>query len=94
MSADAPTDAPRVVIYTQVFCGYCAAALALLEKKGVEFEKIDVTLKADLRREMMDRSGRQTVPQIFVNEEHIGGYDDMAALEKAGKLDGLLGHGD
>lgn len=80
----------RVVVYTQVMCGYCAAARALLEKKGVVFEEIDVTMSPQRRREMMDRSGRRTVPQIFIGETHVGGFDDMAALEAQGELDALL----
>ena len=81
----------EVVIYTQALCGYCAAAKSLLDKKGAAYNEIDVTMNSDRRREMMERSGRKTVPQIFIGEQHIGGYDDMAALNQAGKLDGLLG---
>lgn len=83
-------DKPTVIIYTEALCGYCAAALALLRDKGVEFEQISVTLSAGRRREMIDRSGQRSVPQIFIDDEHIGGYDEMAALDKAGKLDDLL----
>jgi glutaredoxin 3 len=94
MSAAVTSDKPTVVIYTQALCGHCAAALALLNDKGVEFEQIDVTLDGGLRRTMLERTGRRSMPQIFVNEQHIGGYDDMAALDEAGKLDELLGLGD
>jgi glutaredoxin 3 len=94
MSAAATSENPAVVIYTQALCGHCAAALALLNDKGVEFEQIDVTLDGGRRREMIERTGRRSVPQIFINEQHIGGYDDMDALDEAGKLDALLGLGD
>ena len=80
----------QVVIYTRAFCGYCAAARSMLDAKGVDYEEIDVTMDRDRRREMVERSGRTTYPQIFVGERHIGGYDDLAALESAGQLDGLL----
>ena len=81
-------------MYTQMLCGYCSAARKLLESKGAEFTEIDVTMDSTKRREMMDRSGRRTVPQIFFGERHIGGYDDLAALEQSGDLDGLLGKSD
>ncbi len=82
---------PVVTIYTQALCGYCAAACALLKSKAVEFEEINVTLDSELRREMAARAGHQTVPQIFVDGQHIGGYDDLVALNDTGELDGLLG---
>jgi glutaredoxin 3 len=88
---DVGKDAPAVVMYTRGFCGYCSAARKLLKVKGVDFADLDTTLNAKLRREMMGRSGRQTVPQIFIGDHHVGGYDDLAALEKAGKLNELLG---
>ena len=80
----------HVTIYTRPFCGYCARALKLLQDKGVQFTEIEAGFDPDKRREMMDRSGRSTFPQIFVGERHIGGCDDMLALERAGKLDPLL----
>jgi glutaredoxin 3 len=80
----------EVVIYTRPFCGYCASALALLNKKGVAFTEIEAGFDPDKRREMMDRSGRSTFPQIFIGERHVGGSDDMMALERAGQLDVLL----
>jgi glutaredoxin 3 len=83
-------DMAKVTIYTRPFCGYCARALALLESKGADFEEIEAGMDPELRREMMDRSGRTTFPQIFVGEQHIGGCDDMLALDRAGKLDPLL----
>jgi glutaredoxin 3 len=79
------------VIYTRQYCGYCAAAKALLEKKGVDYLEHDATGKPDLRAEMIDKShGRNTFPQIFINGQHVGGCDDIHALERAGKLDPLL----
>ena len=80
----------RVRLYTTPLCPYCARAKALLAGKGVEFEEIDVFMDADARREMVEKSGRQTVPQIFIGERHIGGSDELHALERAGELDPLL----
>ena len=80
----------HVTIYTRPFCGYCARALKLLNDKGIEFTEIEAGFDPDKRREMMDRSGRSTFPQVFVGDRHIGGCDDMMALERAGKLDPLL----
>jgi glutaredoxin 3 len=80
----------RVTIYTRPFCSYCARALALLSEKGVAFEEIEAGSDMDKRREMIERSGRATYPQIFVGERHIGGCDDMMALERQGQLDPLL----
>jgi glutaredoxin 3 len=81
----------RVIVYTQPFCGYCTAAKRLLTAKGAAFTEIDVMIEAGKRDEMIERSGgRRTVPQIFIDGRHIGGYDDLSALDRAGKLDGLL----
>lgn len=81
----------KVTIYTRPFCGYCARALSLLEAKGADFEEIEAGMDPNLRREMMERSGGgATFPQIFVGEKHIGGCDDMLALDRAGKLDPML----
>lgn len=82
---------PRIVMYTRALCGYCAAARTLLERKGVAWEEIDITMDAAERRAMIERSGRQTVPQIFIGDRHVGGFDDLAALDAAGQLDPLLG---
>jgi glutaredoxin 3 len=80
-----------VVIYTRPFCGYCARALSLLGKKGVDFTEIDAGMDPDKRREMVERSsGRNTFPQIFIGGTHIGGCDEMMALERDGKLDPML----
>ncbi len=79
-----------VLIYTRDLCGYCAAAKALLTKKGVTFEEKNASENAAFRAEMMDRSGRTTFPQIYIGTTHVGGCDDLHALEAAGKLDPLL----
>jgi glutaredoxin 3 len=82
----------KVEIYSTIWCGYCARARALLQKKGVSFDEIDVEADTARRDEMVKRAGgRMTVPQIFIDGAHIGGSDDLAALERAGKLDALLG---
>ena len=81
----------QVTIYTRPFCGYCARALSLLEKKGADFQEIEAGMDPALRQEMMQRSGGgATFPQIFIGDRHIGGCDDMMALDRAGKLDALL----
>jgi glutaredoxin 3 len=81
----------RIEIYTSAFCGYCARAKRLLSDKGQSFDEIDVTMDPVRRDEMMKRSaGGRTVPQIFINDQHIGGCDDLHALDAAGKLDPLL----
>jgi glutaredoxin 3 len=82
---------PPVEIYTSPWCGYCHAAKALLKRKGVAYTEIDVSQDPERRREMLARAnGSWTVPQIFVGETHVGGSDDLHALERAGKLDPLL----
>jgi glutaredoxin 3 len=80
----------RIEIYTTMWCGYCARAKSLLEKKGAAYQEMDVMEDAAKRAEMRERSRRTTVPQIFINGQHIGGSDELAALEQAGKLDALL----
>ncbi len=82
----------RVEIYSTLFCPYCARAKSLFEKKGVDYVNIDIIEDTSKRDEMMARSGgRQSVPQIFINGEHVGGCDDLYALDRAGKLDAKLG---
>jgi len=82
---------PKIEIYTQFMCPYCARAAALLTGKGAVYEEIDVTTDAPRRGEMRERSGgRTSVPQIFIDGRHIGGSDDLAALDRAGELDALL----
>ena len=81
----------RVTIYTTPICPYCVRAMSLLKRKGAEVEEIDVFMDCGARREMETKSGgRRTVPQIFVGDTHIGGCDDLLALDRAGKLDSLL----
>ena len=82
---------PLVTIYTKPFCPYCVRAIALLKKKGVEFTEIEASRDMDKRQEMVQRAGgRATFPQIFIGDRHIGGCDDMMALEHRGELDPLL----
>ena len=80
-----------VVMYKTLVCPFCNMAGALLRKKGVSWREIDVTHDASLRQDMEKRSGRRTVPQIFIDDRNVGGYDDLARLDRAGELDGLLG---
>jgi len=81
---------PNVTVYTRAFCPYCSRAIDLLERKGVKVTEIDATGCPDKRQEMVQRSGRWTFPQIFVGEVHVGGCDDLHALEQRGGLDPLL----
>ena len=81
----------KILMYTTPFCGYCAAARSLLRKKGVEYEEISISGDAPMREKMISITGRTSVPQIFINDEHVGGFDDMAALDSAGELDTRLG---
>ncbi|WBU63255.1 glutaredoxin 3 [Paracoccus aerodenitrificans] len=81
----------KVEIYTTPTCPFCRAAKQLLDKKGVGYQEIDVSRDASLREKMMERAnGRRTVPQIFIDDKHIGGSDDLRAMDQAGKLDPLL----
>lgn len=87
-------SAPKVEIYTSPWCGYCTRAKRLLDSKGVDYIEIDVMEQPARRSEMTDRAGgRTSVPQVFIDGRHIGGCDDTHALERAGKLDSLLGIG-
>ena len=84
-------SAPQIEIYTKFGCGYCFRAKRLLESKGVEYVEHDITMGGPKRDEMLQRApGARTVPQIFIGETHIGGSDDLAALERAGTLDRML----
>ena len=80
----------RVVMYSTRFCPYCMRARGLLDSKQVSYTDIGVDGKPELRHEMTERSGRYTVPQIWIGEHHVGGYDDLALLERQGRLDELL----
>jgi glutaredoxin 3 len=81
---------PKIEIYTQDWCGFCARAKALLDRKGAAYTEIDAPNGTPARAESNTRSGRSTVPQIFIDGRHIGGSDDLMALEQAGQLDALL----
>jgi len=82
---------PRILMYCTAVCPYCVRAEQLLKTKGVtEIEKIRVDLEPKQREAMMARTGRRTVPQIYIGETHVGGFDDLAALDRAGGLDPLL----
>ena len=81
----------EVTIYTRMMCGYCAAAKRLLDRKGVAYTEHDASFSPELRQEMIQRAnGRSTFPQIFIGDLHVGGSDDIHALDRAGKLDALL----
>lgn len=82
---------PNVVIYSTRVCPYCVRAKALLERKGAEFKEFMIEGNRELMREMMERSQRRTVPQIFIDDYHVGGYDELAELDSEGRLDTLLG---
>jgi glutaredoxin 3 len=79
-----------VTIYTTAWCPYCHRAKALLDKKDVKFTEIDVTMDRKLRDEMEAKAGQHTVPQIWIGDTHVGGSDDLHALERSGKLDAML----
>lgn len=82
----------KIEIYTKAFCGYCARAKALLDRKGADYQELDVTMDRAGFEAMVERSnGGRTVPQIFIEGKHVGGSDDLAALEAKGQLDPLLG---
>ena len=84
----------RVEIYTKAFCGYCSRAKRLLDDKGVDYAEYDITLGGPKRAEMLQRAhGRSTVPQIFIDDRHVGGSDDLHELERTGRLDSLLNGG-
>ena len=83
---------PKIEIYTKIYCGFCYRAKHLLDSKGVEYLEHDITLGGPKREEMLERKpDASTVPQIFIDGQAIGGSDDLARLEREGKLDGLLG---
>jgi len=85
------TNTPAVTMYATGWCPYCDRARGLLKRKGVSFTEIDIESGANLRQEMAARSGRTSVPQIFIGDHHVGGCDDLHALEAKGELDTLLG---
>ena len=82
----------RVEIYSKMFCGFCYSAKRLLDDKGVDYEEYDITMGGPKRAEMIQRAnGRTTVPQIFIDDTHVGGCDDLHALDRDGRLDPMLG---
>ena len=81
---------PKIVVYSGRFCGYCTAAERLLKSKNVEYELIKVDEDPAMFEHMMEITGRRTIPQIFIGDFHVGGFDDLSALNQAGKLDELL----
>ena len=81
---------PQILIYTTTICPYCIMAKRLLDKKGVAYTEINVDATPGMREEMMRKTNRRTVPQIYIGELHVGGFDELYALEKTGRLDGLL----
>lgn len=85
------TTPANIVIYTTAVCPYCVAAKNFLQSKGQAWTEVRVDLDADIRRKMVVETGRTSVPQIFINETHVGGYDDLIALHRKGGLDPLLG---
>jgi len=81
---------PRILMYVKGSCPFCVAAQRLLESKGVSWEEVSLLSEPTRRDEMIERSGRRTVPQIFIGDTHVGGFDDLEALERSGRLDALL----
>lgn len=81
---------PKITVYTRPFCGYCTRAMSLLKAKGAEVTEIEAGFDPALRNEMIERSGRYTFPQIFIGDRHVGGCDELMALDHAGQLDPLL----
>jgi glutaredoxin 3 len=80
----------KIIIYSTLICPYCNAAKRLLQQKGLEYQEIRVDLNMSKRQEMIQKSGRTSVPQIFINDQHIGGFDELNALNRSGKLDQIL----
>jgi glutaredoxin 3 len=81
---------PPITLYTSAVCAYCVAAKNFLKGRGLEWDEVRIDLDPDERERMVERTGRTSVPQIFIGETHVGGYDDLIALHRAGKLDPLL----
>ena len=84
------SDRPKVIVYGDRNCAYCGAARMLLTRKSVAFEDITVTDDPALREEMLQRGGGRTVPQVFIGDTHVGGFDELCSLDKSGELDKLL----
>ena len=84
------TDMPTIEVYVQDWCPYCSRVVSLLQKKGVAFQEIDAPHGSTARADALRRAGRNTMPQVFIDGRHIGGCDDVVALDRTGKLDALL----
>lgn len=91
MSGEPVKNTPNIVMYTSAGCGYCSGAKNLLNKKGVEYTEIRIDKEVGMRAEMEQRSQRESVPQIFIDDMHIGGFDDLVDLDLDDELDPLLG---
>lgn len=87
---DSPADHAPITLYTSAVCGYCVAAKNFLRSRGLEWTEVRIDLDAAERARMVERAGRTSVPQIFIGDVHVGGYDDLVALQRAGRLDGVL----
>lgn len=87
------SQAPPITLYTSAMCGYCVAAKNFLKSRGLSWNEVRIDLDPDERERMVSRARRTTVPQIFIGETHVGGYDDLMALQRAGKLEALLDGG-
>jgi glutaredoxin 3 len=85
---------PKIELFTGALCPFCYGAKKLLKSKGVEFDEIDVTFKPKKRAAMAARAGKTSVPQIWIDDHHVGGYDELCALDQSGQLDGLLAQGE
>lgn len=90
MNDDTRGAQPPITLYTSAICGYCVAAKNFLRSRGLEWEEVRIDLDPAERERMVARTRRSTVPQIFIGDVHVGGYDDMMALQREGKLDALL----
>lgn len=84
-------EQPHITIYSSQYCPFCFRAKAIFQQKSVAFEEINVDMDSALKKEMMQKSGQRTVPQIWIGERHIGGCDDLMAIQRSGELDQLLG---
>ncbi len=88
--ASSPSGVPPITLYTSATCGYCVAAKNFLKSRGLTWDEVRIDLDPAERERMVARARRTTVPQIFIGETHVGGYDDLIALHRAGKLEALL----
>lgn len=90
LSAVALINMPKIIIYSSNFCPYCTMAKRLLHNKGAEYTEINVDSSPELREEMMHKTKRRTVPQIYINDFHVGGFNELYSLDRDGRLDALL----